>query len=98
MTASIAAPRPFLVADRQDVASSPVLSDYTIAQAAQLLDMPEDCIDELLDVGILKFRQDGDRRLVLRDRLLEYDRDRKFRHEGILEIVRLSEEMGLYDD
>ena len=98
MTATIAPPRPFLVADRQNVAPSPVSSDYTIAQAAQLLDMPEDCIDELLNVGILKFRQDGDRRLVLRDRLLEYDRDRKFRHEGILEIVRLSEEMGLYDD
>jgi len=98
MTATLAPPRPFLVADRQDVVASPLSSDYTIAQAAQLLDMPEDCIDELLDVGILKFRQEGSRRLVLRDRLLEYDLDRKFKHEGILKIVRLSEEMGLYND
>ena len=98
MTATIAPPRPFLATDRQDVVSLPVSSEYTVAQAAQLLDMPEECIDELLNVGILKFRQEGSRRLVLRDRLLEYDRDRKFREKGVLEIIRLDEEMGLYDD
>jgi hypothetical protein len=98
MTATIAPPRPFLTTDRKDVAPSPVSSDYTIVQAAQLLDMPEDCINELLDVGILKFRQDGECRLILRERLLEYDRNRKFREKGVLEIIRLDEEMGLYDD
>jgi len=98
MTATIAPPHPFLATNRQEVAPFPVSSDYTVAQAALLLDMPEDCIDELLDVGILKFRQDGERRLVLRERLLEYDRVRRFREEGVLEIIRLDEEMGLYDD
>ena len=98
MTATLAPPCSFLVTERQDVVSLPLSSDYTVAQAAQLLDMPEDCIDELLNVGILKFRQEGSRRLVLRDRLLEYDRDRKFREKGVLEIIRLDEEMGLYDD
>ena len=98
MTATLAPPRSFLTTNKQDIALVPVPSDYTITQAAQLLDMPEDCINELLDVGILKFRQDGNRRLVLRDHLLEHDRDRKRMQAGVLEIIRLDEEMGLYDD
>jgi len=98
MTATIAPSHPFLITGEQDFALSSIASDYTVAQAAQLLDMPEDCIDELLDVGILQARYDGDRRLVDREHLLEHNRDRKRMQAGVLEIIRLDEEMGLYDD
>lgn len=87
----------FLTAD-EPVGIVHAQPECTIAEAAQILDMPEDCIEELLSIGVLEFSQDGDRRFVQRDRLLEYDRDRKFRHEGLIKIIRLSEEMGLYDD
>jgi len=72
--------------------------EWTVAQAAEFLDMPEDCVEELLKIGALKFRQDGNRRLVERDDLFKHDQDRKRMRAGILKIIRLSEEMGLYDD
>ena len=98
MTFTVTPSHSFLTTDEQSIDLFPVASEWTVAQAAQFLDMPEDCIDELLEIGVLECRQDGKQRLIQRDRLLEYDRNCKRRHEGILEIIRLSEEMGLYDD
>ena len=88
---------PFEAIGEQGMELFPSLSELTVAQAAQLLDMSEGCVNELLDVGVLDFRLDGDRRLVQRDRLLEYESDYREKREAMAEITRWSQEMGLYD-
>jgi len=51
---------PFLMgADGQSVGLFPASSEWTVSQAAKLLDMSEECVNELLDIGILEFRLDG---------------------------------------
>jgi hypothetical protein len=73
-------------------------SDLTVAQAAVLLDMPEACVNDLLNIGVLKFRQENGERLLLRDPLLEYKERCEFRRVGLDKMVRWNQEMGLYDD
>jgi len=73
-------------------------SELTIAQAAAFLDMSEACVDGLLVLGAIQYREDGGRRLIRRADLIEYEQDCRRMHKGLLEIVRLSEEMELYDD
>ena len=97
MSIAVTSSHSFLATD-EPVGIVHTQSEYTVAQAAELLDMSEGCVDELLKIGVLIFSQDSDRRFIQRNRLLEYDRDRKFRHAGLLEIIRMDEEMGLYDD
>jgi hypothetical protein len=98
MTFTVTPTHPFLATDGQAIDLFPVASECTIAEAAQILDMSEVCVNELLEIGVLEFRQDGNRRLIRRDCLIEHDRHRKRVNKGLLEIIRLSEEMGLYDD
>jgi hypothetical protein len=88
---------PFEAIDEQDIEMFPSLPELTVAQAAQFLDMSEGCVEGLLDLGILEFRLDDGRRLVQRDRLLEYESDYRRGLEALAEITRESQEMGLYD-
>ena len=97
MTATIALPRPFLVADRQDVASSPALPDYTVSEAAKILDMSEECLNDLIRIGVFECRQENGERFILRSRVLEFDRKQKRGEEVLKELSRLDQEMGLYD-
>ena len=76
----------------------PVSAECTVAQAAQILNMPEACIDEMLDIGILEYKQDGSQRLVKRDRLLNYKQKWESGNAALNEMARLNQEMGLYDD
>ena len=90
---------PFLMGtDDQSVALFPASSEWTVSQAAKLLDMSEECIDNLLDLGILEFRQDGGRRLLKGDRLLECEADYRDKKEAMAKITQWAQEMGLYDD
>ena len=90
---------PFLMgADDQGVRLFPASSEWTVSQAAKLLDMSEECVNELLDIGILEFRQDGGRRLLKGDRLLEYEAEYREGKEAMAEITQWAQEMGLYDD
>ena len=90
---------PFLMGtDDQDVGLFPTSSEWTVSQAAKLLDMSEACVNNLLDLGILEFRQDGGRRLLQGDRLLEYEADYRDKKEAMAEITQWTQEMGLYDD
>jgi len=97
MTATIAPPRPFLVADRQNVAPSPVSSDYTVSEAAKILDMSEECLNDLIRIGVFECRQENGERFILRSRVLEFDRKQKWGEEVLKELSRLDQEMGLYD-
>ena len=97
MTATIAPPRPFLVADRQNVVPPPVLSDYTVSEAAVILDMSEECLNDLIRIGVFECRQENGERFILRSRVLEFDRKQKWGEEVLKELSRLDQEMGLYD-
>jgi len=73
-------------------------SELTVAQAAALIDMSEDCVDSLLNINVLKYRKDGERRLIDRDSLLEYKQRYERRGVWLAEMCRMNQEMGLYDD
>jgi len=96
-------PRTFLAAN--DFSIDPLLlqatelpSELTVAQAAQILDMPEGGILEMFKLGILDCRQEGTRRFTDRDKLLEYKREYDRLGVALDEMVRENQEMGFYDD
>ena len=73
-------------------------TECTVAQAAEFLDVSEDCVDGLLDLGVLEYRQDGGHRLINRDELFGYAQRWARRRAALDEMVRMNQEMGLYDD
>jgi excisionase family DNA binding protein len=91
----------FLTTGGQDIALFPVSSvpsEVTVAEAAALLDVSEDSVDCLLNNNTLQYRQDGAQRLIDQDRLLEYKHRREHKRAGLIEMMHLNQEMGLYDD
>ena len=88
---------PFEAIGEQGMELFPSVSELTVAQAAQLLDMSEGCVNELLDDEIIKFRLEQGQRWVQRDSLLEFDAEYREKRKAMAEITRWSQEMGLYD-
>ena len=86
------------LAEGQDVRVPPPQAEVSVAQAAKFLDMSEDCVEELLGLGRIEYRQDGDQSMIDRDSLLAFGQRRARRHASLDKIVRMSEEMGLYDE
>ena len=86
-----------LMPDVQDIDIFPSVSDLTVAQAAKILDMPEACVNELLDHGSIEFRRENDERLIQQDSLLAFDTRYRKRCAVLAEITREWQEMGLYD-
>ena len=76
----------------------PPVSEWTVAQAAEFLEMSEECLNELVDFGVIEYREDNGCRLINHDFLIEYSQRRKRRRAGLDEMVRMNQEMGLYDD
>ena len=72
--------------------------EVTPVQAAELLALPRRYVDNLLDDGEIPSRGEGaERRIKLTD-LLAYRQAEDARREGAMtELVRLSEELGLYE-
>jgi len=89
---------PFLATDEQGIGLFPVSPELTVTQAAKLLDVSEIYLNELLDIGAIEFRQDYGLRLIRHEDLIQYEQECQRMYEGVLEIVRLDQEMGLYDD
>ena len=85
------------MADGQEVEVVPAQSELTIRQAAKFLSMSETRVIRLLDDNIIRYRQEGDERLVDRESMLEYDQKKKRGISILAEIARESQEMGLYD-
>ena len=95
----IAAPlHTFPITDRRDIDTSPAVSECTVSQAARFLDVPEGYINEMLNAGRVEFRLEGGERLIEWDSLQNYEREWDHRLAGLAEMVRLDQEMGLYDD
>ncbi|MEX2441239.1 MAG: excisionase family DNA-binding protein, partial [Pontimonas sp.] len=67
-------------------------------EAAELLRVPITHMVKLLDDGTLPFTRVGDFRRLSLDDVLTYRQLRDARrHEGLDELARLSQELGLYD-
>ena len=90
-------PHPFLTTERRDVRIPPTQSEVSVAQAAKYLDLPESSVLGMIDRESFKARHDGGQYWVDWNSLLEYEALCQWRHEGLDEIARLSQEMGLYD-
>ena len=90
-------PSSLLMPVGQDVDLFPIPSELTVAQAARILDISGTCIDELIGLGVLKYRQEGTRYWIDRDRLFEYKHDWERGYAWLSELTRESQEMGLYD-
>lgn len=98
MSLTFTPPSPFLATGEQDISLFPMMPECTVAQAARLLDMSEACVNGLLDLGAIKYTEDGEHRLIKRDDLIEYGQNYKRKNAAVDRIVRMSQEMGLYDD
>jgi len=98
MTLTVPSSHSFLTTDVRNVDMFPAPTELTVAQAAALLDVPEGYIEELLDDDLIEYRQEGAQRLVNHNGLLEYKKERDRRHALLNEMVRMNQEMGLYDD
>ena len=88
---------PFLTADGSaGIVYAP--TECTVAQAAKFLDGPEALIDELLDTGVIAFRLENGKPLIQWNSLLEFEQEERRINSALDEMVRMNQEMGLYDD
>ncbi|MFC3818965.1 helix-turn-helix domain-containing protein [Planomonospora venezuelensis] len=70
----------------------------TASEAADLLKVSPSTLIRLLEQGEIPYEQVGEeRRMLLRDVLTYRERRRHQRREGMDELVRISEEMNLYE-
>ena len=98
MTATIATPRSFPAAASQDVGSFSVSPEYSLSEAAEILDMSEDCLNDLIKIGVFEYREENGKRFLLKSRIHEFDEKQKRIEIALNEITRWDQEMGLYDD
>jgi len=77
----------------------PIHAELTTQEAANLLNVSRPYLIKLLGEGKLPFHRIGAHRRIRFDDLIAFreEQDRKS-EEAMTELVRLSEEMGLYDD
>lgn len=78
--------------------SHPLRMEVTINEAARLLNATQQYVVERLDEGVIPSTGEGVRRCIsLRDVMVHKARLRALQREGLKELVRLSQEFGLYD-
>jgi phage antirepressor YoqD-like protein len=73
-------------------------SELTVAQAAKCLHISEHHLNNLLNAGYIAFRQENGERLVQQDSMLDFEQERERKHAAVNRMIRLNQEMGLYDD
>ena len=88
----------FLQTEGQSIPLIPPVPELTVAQAAKFLDGSEGLINELLDDGLIAFRLVKGERLVQRDSLQTFAQEEERKNAVFAEMVRMNQEMGLYDD
>ena len=98
MTLTVAPLHTFSITDGRSIDMFPAASECTVAQAARFLEGTEGLVNELLDAELIAFRLENGERLIERNDLQRFVQDRERRHVALDEMVRLNQEMGLYDD
>ena len=98
MSLTTASHHAFPAIDGQEMDTFPMVSELTVAQAARFLDVSEGYVNEMLNAGRVIFRQESGERLIDWDNLQHYRQDREHRRAALDEMVRMNQEMGLYDD
>jgi len=98
MTLTITPSPPFPATDEQHFALFPAVPECTVAQAAEFLRTTERHLNDLLNAKRIAFRQYNGERLVQWNSLLEFEQWRQRGHAALDEMVRMNQEMGLYDD
>ena len=98
MSLTAASPPVFPTIDGREMDSFPIMSECTVAQAARFLDVSEGYVNEMLNAGRVLFRQENGEYLIDWDNLQHYKQDRERRRAALDEMVRMNQEMGLYDD
>ena len=88
----------FPITDGRDIGLSPAVSECTVAQAAEFLDISERHLNDLLDNNFIVSRQENGERLVQWNSILDFEQQEASRLAGLDEMARLDQEMGLYDD
>ena len=75
----------------------PAQPECTVAQAADILGIPESDVIELLDAGEIVSRSIGNRRVVSADSLSDYDRETtRLQNEALDELTQQAQELGFY--
>ena len=87
-----------LATDTLDVGVFPMSSELTVAQAAKCLRISEHHLNNLLNAGYITFRQENGERLVQQDSMLDFEQERERKHVAVNRMIRMNQEMGLYDD
>ena len=98
MSFTLSPSRPFPVTDGRSIGLFPAPSECTVAQAAEFLRTSERHVNDLLNAGKIAFRREADGRMVQWNSLLDFEQWREQGHAAVDEMVRLNQEMGLYDD
>jgi hypothetical protein len=98
MTLTAAPSSVFPTIDGRGIGLSPAVSECTVAQAAEFLDMSERRLNALLDDERIAFRLENGERLVQWSGILDYEQMRKRREAWLDEMAQWDQEMGLYDD
>ncbi|MDR3110211.1 MAG: excisionase family DNA-binding protein [Planctomycetaceae bacterium] len=86
-----------LHASSLDFNATPISQVATIDEAADYLRMSVRHVNDLLDCSRIKFQQIGSERTITWETLNEYKQDKKRGVAALTELVRISQEMGLYD-
>jgi len=98
MPISTASSHPYTTTGGQGFGLFPRLAECTVSEAARFLGGSEGYVDELLRDGVIVFRLESGERLVQWDSLLDYAQRRKRNFAALAEMIRMDQEMGLYDD
>lgn len=87
------------LAEGQSVTVISRQAELTLSQSAEFLRVSENYLIGLLDSGEIESRFLNGFRVVPMNSLIEYDvKETRRQYEALGEVIRLSQEMGLYDD
>ena len=98
MTLTVTPSSIFPATDGHSIGMSPAVSECTVAQAAEFLDMSERHLNDLLDNDLIASRQENGERLVQWNSMLDFEQRMARRRAWLDEEAQWNQEMGLYDD
>jgi hypothetical protein len=98
MTVAVATPHTLPITDRRNIGVFPTVSECTVVQAAEILDVPAACVNSWLNLGRITFRQENEERLIQLDCLLDFEEQWKRRQAALAELFHMFQEAGMSDD